>query len=58
MYLCCDWKPPLIFQLWTSVVKRLPAVLGWVACFFSELVSTTDLVGTTKLVSRVAQIKF
>lgn len=58
MYFCCDWKPPLTFQLWTSAEKRLPAVLGWVAWFFSGLVSTTDLVGTTKLVSCVAEVKF
>lgn len=56
--LCCDWKPASVFQLWTSVEKRLPAVLGCEACFLCGLVSTTDLVETTKLVSRVAQIKF
>lgn len=58
MHLCCAWKPPLVFQLWTSVEKRLPAVLSCAACFLDGLVSTIDLVDTIKLISRVAKIKF
>lgn len=58
MHLCCAWKPLLVFQLWTSFEKRLPAVLSCAAFFSCGLVSTTNLVETTKLISCVAQIKF
>lgn len=54
--LCLETAPGI--SALDSVEERLPAVLSCAACFLCGLISTTDLVETTKLISRVAQIKF
>ena len=51
------WKSTMVFQLWTSVAKRLPAELNSAACFYVDQFPP-DLVETTKLISHVSQIKF